>query len=233
MISTRPRFALAAAVATTGILVVSGLPAAADAGTAGARPGAPRVRLHNTRPSWAVASRRVDSGTAATGSVGARVYLAGRDPAGLSAYSAAVSDPASPEYGRYLTAAQVQQRYGPSDGEVDAVQRWLTSAGLQITAVTPQYVAVRGAAAAVQHAFAVRFGKFTGPDGAAARAPEQAASVPASVGHAVLTVTGLDTASATMTPAGQPGPPKAVFAAGPCSKYFGQKIAKNLPQAHG
>jgi hypothetical protein len=141
MISTRPRFALAAAVATTGILVVSGLPAAADAGTAGARPGAPRVRLHNTRPSWAVASRRVDSGTAATGSVGARVYLAGRDPAGLSAYSAAVSDPASPEYGRYLTAAQVQQRYGPSDGEVDAVQRWLTSAGLQITAVTPQYVA--------------------------------------------------------------------------------------------
>jgi len=233
MISTRPRFALAAAVATTGILVVSGLPAAADAGTAGARPGAPRVRLHNTRPSWAVASRRVDSGTAATGSVGARVYLAGRDPAGLSAYSAAVSDPASPEYGRYLTAAQVQQRYGPSDGEVDAVQRWLTSAGLQITAVTPQYVAVRGAVAAVQHAFAVRFGKFTGPDGAAARAPEQAASVPASVGHAVLTVTGLDTASATMTPAGQPGPPKAVFAAGPCSKYFGQKIAKNLPQAHG
>jgi hypothetical protein len=96
MISTRLRFALAAAVATTGVLVVSGLPAAADAGTGGARPGAPRVRLHNTRPSWAVASRRVDSGTAAAGSVGARVYLAGRDPAGLSAYAAAVSDPARP-----------------------------------------------------------------------------------------------------------------------------------------
>lgn len=239
MISTRLRFALAAAVATAGVLVASGLPApgaladATGTGTGAARPGAPRVRIHNTRPSWAVASRRVASGTAAAGSVGARVYLAGRDPAGLSAYAAAVSDPASPEYGRYLTAAQVQQRYGPTDGEVAGVQRWLTSAGLQITAVTPQYVAVTGAASAVQHAFAVRFGKFTGPDGEAARAPEQAASVPASVGHAVLTVTGLDTASATMTPAGQPGPPKAVFAAGPCSDYFGQKPAKNMPQAYG
>jgi hypothetical protein len=118
MISTRLRFALAVAVAAAGVLVVSGLPApgalaaATGAGTAVARPGAPRVRIHNTRPSWAVASRRVDSGTAATGSVGARVYLAGRDPAGLSAYAAAVADPASPEYGRYLTAAQVQQRWG-------------------------------------------------------------------------------------------------------------------------
>jgi hypothetical protein len=122
---------------------------------------------------------------------------------------------------------------GPTEGEAAAVRRWLTSAGLQITAVTPQYVAVTGAASAVQHAFAVRFGKFTGPDGEAARAPEQPASVPTSVAHAVLTVTGLDTASPTMTPAGQPGPPKAVFAAGPCSKYFGQKVARNLPQAYG
>jgi subtilase family serine protease len=241
MIPTRARRPVAVALVTASVLVVSCLAAApgalataTGAGTSAvAGSGTPRIRIHNTRPGWAVASRRRASGAAVTGSVGARVYLAGRDPAGLGAYAAAVSDPASSDYGHYLTAAQVQRRFGPTGAEVSAVRRWLTSAGLRITAVTSQYVAVTGAASDVQRAFDVRFATFTGPDGQAARAPEQAASVPALVGKAVLTVTGLDTASATMAPAGQPGPPKAVFAAGPCSRYFGQKVARNLPQAYG
>ncbi len=240
MFSARARRGLAAAAVTAGALAVAGLPAApaalaaaTGAGTAAvARPAGPRVPIRGTRPGWAVASRRVAARAAVTGSVRARVDLAGGDPAGLAAYATAVSDPRSGDYRHYLTAAQVRHRYGPTAGEVAAVRHWLTSAGLQITAVTPQYVAVSGPALAAQHAFAVRFGTFTGPDGQAARAPEQAASVPAYVGHAVLTVTGLDTASAKMAPAKLPGPPKAVVAAGPCSAYFGQKIARNLPEAY-
>ena len=59
------------------------------------------------------------------GAVTARVYLAGQDPAGLTAYVNAVSTPGNARYGRYLTAAQVMSRYGPTKAEVSAVMGWL------------------------------------------------------------------------------------------------------------
>src|SRR6266704_6005406 len=169
MFSARARRGLAAAAVTAGALAAAGLPAApgalaaaTGAGTATvARPAGPRVPIRGTRPGWAVASRRVAARAAVTGSVRARVDLAGGDPAGLAAYATAVSDPRSGDYRHYLTAAQVRHRYGPTAAEVAAVRHWLTSSGLRITAVTPQYVAVSGPVSAVQHAFDVRFGKFT------------------------------------------------------------------------
>ena len=51
-----------------------------------------------------------------TGTVNARVYLAGQDPAGLAAYAAAVSQPGNADYGHFLSPAQVA-------GEVRADQR--------------------------------------------------------------------------------------------------------------
>ena len=53
-----------------------------------------RDTLQGTKPLWATA--QADKGATADASrVSARVYLAGRDAAGLSAYAKAVSDPSS------------------------------------------------------------------------------------------------------------------------------------------
>ncbi len=49
-----------------------------------------------------MSSQAVTSGT-----VTARVYLAGQDPAGLASYATAVSTPGNALYGHYLTPAQV------------------------------------------------------------------------------------------------------------------------------
>jgi subtilase family serine protease len=129
-----------------------------------------------------------------------RVYLAGRDPAGLESYATAVSDPASPMYRKFLTSSQELARFGPATGQVTAIRSWLTSAGLRVTNVTRHYVAASGPVAAAQSAFAVRLGRFRAPGGSVAMAPEEDASVPDAVRPDVLTVTGLDTSPQTMQP---------------------------------
>jgi hypothetical protein len=84
----------------------------------------------------------------------------------------------------------------------------------------------------------VTFGTFRGPDRRADRAPEQTATAPVSVASAVLTVTGLDTATHNMrpalsTPGTLPPPGPNYWVAPPCSTYYGQKIATNKPSAYG
>lgn len=114
----------------TALVTATALPLAAGAltvGTPAARAdSAPSGRdtLSATKPAWATASS--DRGAAAdSGKVTARVYLAGRDAKGLADYAAAVSDPSSPAYGRYLTARQTQARFGPTRQQTDAVTGWL------------------------------------------------------------------------------------------------------------
>ena len=114
---------------------------------------------------------------------------------------------------------------------------WLTGAGLTVTTVKDEmggYVAVQGSVQAAAHAFGVTFGTFRGPDRKADRAPEETATAPAGVASAVLTVSGLDTATHEMTPADTlPPPGPNYWVAPPCSTYYGQKIAVNEPSAYG
>ncbi len=167
-----------------------------------------------------------------TADFAARVYLAGRDAAGLAAYAKAVAMPGSASYRRFLTPSQERQRFGPTAAQADAIESWLTASGLNVTAVTSHYVAVSGPAVALGRAFAVKLGNFRTPSGAVAMAPEQAASVPGNVAAAILTVTGLDTQAILMHPA-LPGPPDAFYRAGPCSTYYGQHEATSKPAAYG
>jgi subtilase family serine protease len=46
-----------------------------------------------------------------SGTVTANVYLAGRDPSGMTAYATAVSTPDSALYGHYLSAQQVYKEH--------------------------------------------------------------------------------------------------------------------------
>jgi subtilase family serine protease len=259
------RYRSRAAVAALGAaaLTVLGFSAAAGATRTGATPTnttpasatpAGRVLVPDTHPAWATAARRVTAPDTAGQRVTARVYLAGRDPAGLAAYATAVSDPGNLLFRKFLTARQEQQRFGPTSAQLSAVTRWLAAAGLRVTAVTRHYVAVTGSVTAAQAAFAVRLASFRAPGGSVAMAPEQNVSVPATVAPAVLTVTGLDTATqlthpalasadtapadtapagTASTPAGADGLPAAFYRAAPCSQYYGQRRATTTPVAYG
>jgi subtilase family serine protease len=196
-----------------------------------------RATIAGTHPAWANESRRIAVAPVSSGTVSARVYLAGQDPAGLSAFATAVSTPNSALYGQFLSPEEVRARFGPSDGAISAVRAWLTGAGLTVTAVDDRvagYVEASGSVQAATEAFGVTFGTFMGPDKKADRAPEQEATVPASVASYVLTVKGLDTAAHYMKPADTlPPPGPNYFIAGPCSGFYGEQIAFNEPFAYG
>jgi subtilase family serine protease len=217
----------AAAALAVGVLT----PAAA------AQPRAARIAIAGTHPGWATTSTRMSTQAVTSGTVAARVYLAGQDPAGLAAFATAVSTPGNALYGHYLTPTQVMAQYGPTQSQLTAVTSWLTQAGLTITGTEDEiggYVAVKGSVQAATRAFGVTFGTFRGPDRRADRAPEATATAPASVASDVLTVTGLDTATHNMTPADTlPPPGPNYWVASPCSAYYGQKIAVSQPSAYG
>ena len=165
----------------------------------------------------------------------ARIYLAGRNSAGLTAYATAASTPGNALYRHYLTPAQVRTRYGPTKAQIEAIESWTRSAGLKVTGVDSEvagYVSVRGSLAAARKAFDVQFGMFAGPGGHMYRAPEQEASAPRSVAGSILAVSGLDTAPHFARPYLPPPPPN-YWVAPPCSRYYGQKIATGEPTAYG
>ncbi|MEU4109415.1 S53 family peptidase [Streptomyces sp. NPDC027717] len=222
---TRAGVSMAATLPMIAGALALGIPAAHADGPA-------RDALTGTRPLWAMA--KADKGAAADSArVKARVYLAGRDAAGLAAYAKAVSDPASPLYGKHLSAKQAQARFGATKAQVTAVKSWLKSAGLTVTQVTAHYVSVSGDVAAAEKAFGTQLhnyakGKHT------YRAPAKTASAPAALKGAVLTVSGLDNAPHKSDHDEQLPPPDAVFKnAGPFSSYFGSNTASSLPDAYG
>ncbi|MEY9963100.1 subtilase family serine protease [Streptacidiphilus sp. MAP12-16] len=224
-----------------GIAVAATLPLLAAAVATGvpAHAVSPQGRsvLPATKPAWAQAS--TDRGlTAASAPVTARVYLAGRDQAGLAALARSVSDPKSADYGHYLSAQQVAQRFDATAQQISAVSAWLTSSGLKVTESNAHYITVQGDAAAAQRAFAVQLHSYA-KDGHVYRAPATEASAPASVASMVLSVSGLSTAPAkakhdSVTPSDTlPGPAAAFVNSGPFSSYYGSAIAKGTPKAYG
>ncbi|GAA2778032.1 S53 family peptidase [Streptomyces showdoensis] len=191
-----------------------------------------RVALEGARPGWATASAD-EGGTAPSARVDARVYLAGRDPQGLTAYAEAVSDPASPRYGAYLTPDQARRRFGAAPQQVEAVTRWLQGAGLAVTGTNEHYIAVSGDVAAAEKAFATRLHDYR-KGSATYHAPTSTPSAPGAVAKAVLTVTGLDNAPHRATHQDAlPGPGAGFRNAGPFSTYYGSNIATSLPDAYG
>ncbi|HEY2443488.1 MAG TPA: S53 family peptidase [Streptosporangiaceae bacterium] len=221
-----PRRSAVAAAASAGALLIGGI-----TGAATAQASTHRNAIAETHPAWATGRGAAVTG----GTVNARVYLAGRDSAGLTAYAAAVATPGSGLYRHYLTAAQLRARYGPSGAQVAAVESWVRSAGLRVTGASRGiggYVSVRGSVAAASRAFGVRFGMFKGPDGHVYRAPRGSATAPSTVAGDVLTVSGLDTAPHLMKPS-LPPPGSNYWIGHPCSSYYGQKVATNEPTAYG
>ncbi|MER5181423.1 S53 family peptidase [Streptomyces sp. NPDC002896] len=231
MRSNRAAVRAGLSMAATLPLLAGALALGIPAAQAETNPGA-RDAIQGTKPLWATA--KADQGAAKDSSkVSARVYLAGRDAAGLASYAKAVSDPQSASYGKYLTTSQAQQRFGATKQQVAEVTSWLKSAGLTVTGTSRHYVSVTGDVAAAEKAFGTQLHTFS-KGSKTYRAPEATASAPASLNGAVLTVTGLDNAPHKASHDDELPPPDAVFHnSGPFSSYYGSNIASSLPEAYG
>lgn len=210
---------------------------------------APLVRLPGSVPTWAAPAARV--GPVAAGEVVQfQVVLPWRDPRAARALAEAVSDPASPQYGRHLTPGQWRARFAPSAGTVAAVTSWLRASGLEVGAVPANRLVVpaRGSAAAVGRALGVTFSRYA-VHGLALRAPDAAPRVPLAIARlgagfrgldqgAALIRTGADDEPPPPLPQEPPtpldvAPPAAVVYGTPCSAYDGATVDRKLPRFRG
>src|SRR5262249_39321204 len=160
-------------------------------GVAGAAPPG-RTALPGSTPAWARAAAA--RGSTATGDhVGFRVYLGWRGGDIAARLATAVSTPGSAGYGRFLTAAQVRQRFAPSQADTGAVQRWLRDSGFTVgyTPANNHYVAAEGTVAQANAAFGITLTNYA-VVGLTLRAPDRALSVPADLASTVDSVVGLD-----------------------------------------
>ncbi|ACU77447.1 Peptidase S53 propeptide [Catenulispora acidiphila DSM 44928] len=159
------------------------------------------------------------------------LYLGGQDPAGLAAYARAVSDPRSPAFHHYLSAAEALRRFGPDPARAAEVAGWLKRAGFTVTSPDPQELVAQGSVAAADNAFGVALHDYR-LAGNARRAPQSPPRVPANLATAVVGISGLDTTPSTLQ-LDDLGAASGSTSAATCSDYFGQQPATSVPAAYG
>jgi subtilase family serine protease len=210
----------------------SGSPTSTD-GTSTAATGGRQV-IPGSRPPWEANSNFKQVGMVPTGdSVSGQVWLEANHADELAALARAVSDPSSSQYKQYLTHAQYVSQFAPTQAQVAAVKSWLTKSGLHAGEVGPDnhFVSFSGTIAAASAAFGTQFALYQVP-GQVAQAPNSDLSVPSSLGGLVLSVTGLTPVGHIVQPADL-GAPAAFVNATPCSAYYAEKMATNVPKFQG
>src|SRR5215469_14103776 len=124
--------------------------------TAGAASAAPQGRhpLDGSMPKWLHQAHDIGASPSAQ-RMNFGILLGLRDQTGAQATLQAISDPASPSYGKWLTNAEFDARYAPAKSSVTAVQDWLRSEGFQVTKTLPSgmYVEASGSVAQVESTF--------------------------------------------------------------------------------
>ena len=175
----RIRLSMALAVTAASVLVVGTSAAgAATQGHGGRAVIASTVPVSGPGPLRALAA-------------GSRVRLSvfvGRDQAGLAAAAAAISDPASPGYGHYLSPAQVQARFGATAAQQTAVRGWLSRSGLTVTHDDGFVITAMGTAARAEAALQTGLALSLRAGGAGQVVPSRALSVPVAVAGAITTI---------------------------------------------
>src|SRR5690242_14620900 len=109
----RSKLALAVAIGTAAASVLG-------AGSATAAPRPSRHALPGSQPRWLGKARATGGAPAAADQIQFGVLLKMRDSAAAEAKLASVSDPASANYGRWLTTGQFKAQYAPASADVDA-----------------------------------------------------------------------------------------------------------------
>ncbi|GHJ47222.1 hypothetical protein Cs7R123_45640 [Catellatospora sp. TT07R-123] len=154
---------------------------------------APRLVALASRPDPIPSGATRVGGADQARTVSVSVALRPHDQAALDAFVAAVGDPASQLYRRFLTPAQYNERFAPTQADVDAVKAYLTGKGLKVTGVTGNRLVVtaKGSLAQATAAFGTTVSSYTAADGTGFFAPDRAPSVPSSLSGIVRAVAGL------------------------------------------
>jgi subtilase family serine protease len=208
-------------------------------------------------PSWTAHAHKVGQ-TPASQRQHLTAVLGLRDPAGAEALAAAVSDPSSSQFRHFVSAGDWRARFAPSRADVQKVTRWLTSNGFAVTGVPAnhRYVSFTGSSAQAEKAFETDLQTYD-KGGDRVSAPATPVTIPSSLAGIVSGISGLDLSArkvpahgdapdsspAVEAPAASPAsmvqpndvlpPPDPVFRnATPCSRYFGEKAAKSVPQPY-
>ncbi|MEO7069791.1 MAG: protease pro-enzyme activation domain-containing protein, partial [Nostocoides sp.] len=247
VVSTRRTTLAALAVLSLGVAT------AAAAGSASAQTGGHRHTVSKAS-SWAAHAGR-SSAVPTKDAVSAKVWLAPRNGAGLTALAAAVSDPSSSQYGQYLSESAYRSQFAPTAAQVSAVESWLKGAGLRVHGVGPDnhFVSVSGSATAINSAFTAGVRQFT-VNGVSVLGSTSDVTVPDTLAGDVLAVSGLDTLghqvqpgattglAAKDTPSAKPkpaaggdslGPPPGFVNAGPCNASYGVQVDTQDPKFQG
>jgi subtilase family serine protease len=200
-----------------------------------------RAAVSGTAPTWATPGNETGA-PASSERRNVQVNLNLRDAAGAERLAAAVSDPGSASYGRYLTPAQFNARFAPTADAVRSVESYLRGQGLTVTGVADgnRWVSASGTVAQVNAAFGTTIKTYR-HDGKRVSAPSRTATVPANVAPLVQSVGGLTDLAPLRHPnsaklADDVRPLAAPAATRPapasCSTFWGQH-SQTLPGAYG
>ncbi len=131
--------------------------------------------------------------TAADASVSIAVSLRLPGEAALADYLAGLSNPASSEYGHYLTAAEFGARFGLPLSEIDRVVAWLRDGGLAVTRLPQRTsLSVTGTAGQVERLLGIGLMDRQTADGQRYHLPTGSAQIPAELAADVASIVGLD-----------------------------------------
>jgi subtilase family serine protease len=239
----RRKVALTAAVAAACALFV-----VVGSGAASASPPA-RVTLAGTAAPSSARTHHVGSVNDSS-TVNFQVVLNLRDQSGAEALVQSISTPGSANYRQYLTAAQWEARFSPTQDQVDQVTSWLQSQGFSVSGVAKDRTTITasGSAGQVESAFATNLQNYK-LGGQTLRMATSNLSVPSSLSGVVAGAMGVNQTVARAQDAGSPGipssakapstssaspsqfppAPAAFIPAPPCGTYYGQQLTKVSP----
>ena len=103
-----------------------------------------------------------------------------------------IADPASPRFRQYLTPAQFAERFGPSEGDYQALAAFFETHGLSVTGTHPNrtILDVSGTVAQIESLLQVNMLNFVHPTRGVFFAPDREPSIDAGV--TILDIDGLD-----------------------------------------
>ncbi|MGA8336115.1 MAG: S53 family peptidase [Solirubrobacteraceae bacterium] len=241
----RRKFALTVAsiAASAGALFV-----VVGSGVASANPPA-RVTLSGTAAPSQARTHQVGS-VSDSSAVNFQVVLNLRDQSGAEALLQSISTPGSASYRHYLTAAQWEAQFSPTQDQVNQVTSWLQSQGFSVGTVAKDRttIAASGTASQVESAFGTTLQNYK-VDGHTLRMTTSNLSVPSSLSGVVAGTMGLNQTVATANAVGNPDipgqsgarsatgsspnqfppAPPAFLTAPPCGNYYGQAQTKVKP----
>jgi subtilase family serine protease len=88
------------------------------------------------------------------------IRFAVRNQAELDQLLADQQNPSSPNFHKWLATGEYNQRFGPSQADVDAVTEWLRSEGFSVEPASNGMLKFSGTVAQAEHAFSTRIARF-------------------------------------------------------------------------